>query len=48
MITLKKISNKFNLINLEEKNTLKGNFNKDRKKRINRYIKKIGIKTKKI
>ncbi len=48
MITLKKISNKFNLLNLEEKNTLKGNFNKDRKKRINRYIKKIGIKTKKI
>jgi len=49
MITLKKISNKFNLINLNQKGTFKGSFiNKDRKKRINRYIKKIGIKSKKI
>ena len=46
LIILKKISNKFNLINFTEKNSSMGNFNKDRKKRINRYIKKLGVKSK--
>ena len=46
LIILKKISNKFNFINFTEKNSSMGNFNKDRKKRINRYIKKLGVKSK--
>lgn len=46
LIILKKISNKFRLLNLSEKKILMPNFDYGRRKKINRYIEKIGIKTK--
>ncbi len=47
LIVLNKISNKFKLLNLSEKrNSITSNFDKVKYKKINRYLTKIGIKTK--
>lgn len=47
LIVLKKISNKFKLLNVSEKrNSITYNFDKDKYKKINRYVSKMGIKTK--
>ena len=46
LIILKKLSNKFRLLNIVQKKTLFTNVHKNRNRKFNFYIKKKGIKTK--